>query len=157
MSTIALRPVRDSDLDAVFEQMRDPVSVWMAAFTAPDPDDRAAFDAHMAEVRRAPDTTTRAITHDGRLVGTIASFVLEGDTEITYWMDRSVWGRGLAGRALAQFLQEVAVRPLHARVASDNRGSLRVLEKNGFVVVGTEVSYAPARGTEIEETILRLT
>jgi RimJ/RimL family protein N-acetyltransferase len=56
---IALRPVADADLDALFDQMRDPESVWMAAFTPDDPDDRAAFDAHMAMVRSAPDTTLR--------------------------------------------------------------------------------------------------
>jgi hypothetical protein len=31
-----------------------------------------------------------------------------------------------------------------------------VLRKAGFVPIGTEISYANARGTEIEETILRL-
>jgi hypothetical protein len=68
--------------------MRDPESVQMAAFTAKDPDDRQAFDAHMARVRASPDGTLRAITRDGRLVGSIASFVIDGDTEITYWIDR---------------------------------------------------------------------
>ena len=51
MSGVSLRPVEDADLDALFDQMRDPESVWMAAFTARDPDDRAAFDAHMASTR----------------------------------------------------------------------------------------------------------
>ena len=93
---------------------------------------------------------------DGRLVGTIASFVMDGDTEITYWIDRSVWGRGVASQALALLLDTVTVRPLYARAASDNAGSLRVLRKAGFTVIGTEISYANARGTEIEETIPRL-
>jgi hypothetical protein len=48
------------------------------------------------------------------------------------------------------------VRPLHARAASDNAGSLRVLRKSGFKVVGTETSFAPGRNADIEETILRL-
>jgi RimJ/RimL family protein N-acetyltransferase len=46
-------------------------------------------------------------------------------------------------------------RPLYARAASDNAGSLRVLKKAGFQAVETECSFAPARKTEIEETILR--
>jgi hypothetical protein len=66
----------------------------MAAFVSGDPNDREAFDAHMAQVRSAPGTRNRAITRDGHLVGSIASFVIEGDTEITYWIDRSVWGAG---------------------------------------------------------------
>jgi RimJ/RimL family protein N-acetyltransferase len=153
---VALRMVEDADLDALFDQMRDPEAVRMAAFTAEDPDDRAAFDAHMTRVRNGPGITTRAITVDGVLVGSIATFPVEGDTEVTYWIDRAWWGRGVAGHALAQMLQLTPVRPLYARAASDNAGSLRVLQRAGFRVIGTEVSYASARGTEIEETLLRL-
>jgi RimJ/RimL family protein N-acetyltransferase len=156
VSPVALRPVEDTDLDELFDQMRDPQAVWMAAFTAKDPNDRAAFDAHMARVRSAPDVTMRAVTDHGQLVGSIASFVVEGATEITYWIDRAAWGRGIASRAVALFLDLVPVRPLHARVASDNAGSLRVLLKSGFKVVGTETSFAPGRNADIEETILRL-
>lgn len=153
---VTLRPVHESDLDALFRQMSDPESVRMAAFTPEDPDDRQRFDAHMARVMKSPETTLRAITWEGDLVGSVASFVVDGQTEITYWIDRAVWGRGVASHALALFLEVVRIRPLHARAASDNAGSLRVLEKTGFRIIGTEVSYAPARGAEIEETILRL-
>ena len=154
---IGLREVRDEDLDALFGQMCDPVSVAMAAFTPEDHDDRARFDAHMARVRKDPEITMRAVTEDGRLVGSIACFVMDGDTEITYWLDRAVWGRGVAGRALAAFLDLVPMRPLHARAASDNIGSLKVLQHAGFTITGTEISFAAGRGAEIEETILVLT
>jgi RimJ/RimL family protein N-acetyltransferase len=156
MSTIALRDVEDGDLDALFAQMRDPESVAMAAFTPDDPDDRAAFDAHMRRVLADPAIINRAITEDGHLVGSIASFVIDGDTEITYWVDRAVWGRGVAGRAVAAFLELVTTRPLHARAASDNIGSLTVLHRAGFEITGTEISYAAGRAAEIEETILVL-
>src|SRR6476659_8175139 len=150
MPVIALRPIADADLDALFDQMRDPESVWMAAFTSDDPDDRSAFDAHMATVRFAPDTTTRAVTCDGELVGTVAAFVVDGETEVTYWIDRAAWGRGIASRALELLLDLVPSRPLHARAASDNVASLRVLQKAGFEVVGTEDSFAAARKGQIE-------
>ena len=156
MAEVGLRPVDDSALDALFGQRRDPESVRMAAFTAQDPNDRTAFDVHMAKVRTSPEVTMRAITADGRLVGSIASFIIEGDTEVTYWIDRLFWGQGIAGRALALFLESVPIRPLFARVASDNLGSLKVLQKAGFVITGTETSFANGRNTEIEETILRL-
>jgi RimJ/RimL family protein N-acetyltransferase len=153
---VALRPIEDADLGPLFELMRDPESVRMAAFTAKDPDDRAAFDRHWATIRARPDVTNRAVTHDDALVGSIASFLMEGDREITYWIDRSVWGQGIAGRALALFLDLVPDRPLYARAASDNLGSLTVLRRAGFVATGTEISYANARGADIEETVLRL-
>jgi len=37
VTDVALRPIADSDLDALFDQMRDPESVQMAAFTAKTP------------------------------------------------------------------------------------------------------------------------
>jgi RimJ/RimL family protein N-acetyltransferase len=156
MAEVALRPIDDADLDALFEQMRDPESVHMAAFTADDPDDRTAFDLHMATIRTLPGVTNCAVTVDGRLAGTIASFVVDGDAEVTYWIDRSLWGRGIAGRALALLLETVRVRPMFARAASDNVGSLKVLQRAGFAIVGSANSFANARNKEIEETILRL-
>ena len=156
MVVVALRPVHDSDLDAFFEQMRDPESVRMAAFTPQDPDDRNAFDAHMTRVRSSPGITMRAVTCDGRLAGSIASFPEGGHVEVTYWIDRPAWGKGVATQALALLLDEVPARPLYARAASDNAGSLRVLQKCGFRAVGTEKSFAAGRNEDIEETILRL-
>ena len=155
MVVVALRPVQDGDLDAFFEQMRDPESVRMAAFTPPDPDDRNAFDAHMTRVRSAPGITMRAVTCDGRLAGSVASFPDGDQVEVTYWIDRAAWGRGIASRALELLMELVPARPLHARAASDNLASLRVLQKVGFTVIGTETSFAAGRNGNIEETILR--
>jgi len=154
--SVVLRPVEDSDLDALFDQMREPESVWMAAFTAADPEDRSAFDAHMAMVRSSPEITMRAVIRDGQLVGHVASFVSDGQQEVTYWIDRSAWGAGIATQALGLLLDLVRGRPIYARVATDNAGSMRVLQKSGFAIVGTETSFAPARQRDIEETILRL-
>ncbi|MDX8030555.1 GNAT family N-acetyltransferase [Lentzea sp. BCCO 10_0856] len=153
---MTLRGLEDADLDTLFEFMRDPESVRMAAFTAKDPNDREAFDAHMRRIRANPETMNHVILGDGQVVGSIASFVMEGDTEITYWIDRAVWGQGVAGRAVALLLDLVSTRPLHARVATDNAASLRVLTRAGFEIVGTDVGYAEARKAEIEETILVL-
>lgn len=48
------------------------------------------------------------------------------------------------------------MRPVFARAASDNVGSLGVLRKAGFAATGTEIAFANGRNAEIEETILRL-
>ena len=156
MGEVTLREVEDGDLDALFEHMRDPEGVWMAAFTAKNPDDRAHFDAHMARVRVAPDVTMRSIVLDGQVVGHVASFPRDGELEVTYVVDRSVWGQGVASRALALLLAEMTARPVYARAASDNLASLRVLGKAGFQAIRTERSFAQARQAEIEETVLRL-
>lgn len=153
---ISLRPVTEADLDAIFAQMRDPESVRMAAFVARDPDDRALFDQHMHRLLADPAIVVLAIVHEGELVGTVGAFVLDGQREITYWVDRAWWGRGVATRALTLLLEIVTDRPVHARVAADNIGSRRVLEKAGFRVIDTEVAFANAREAEIEELVLRL-
>src|SRR4029077_18421387 len=149
-------PVEVGDLDAIFEQMRDPESVRMAAFTPEDPSDRSAFDAHMAPIIASSENRLWAIIRDARVVGTVGSYISEGTTEVTYWIDRTCWGQGVAARALGLLLEEVSVRPMRARAASDNAGSLRVLQKAGFRPIGTEVAFASARAAEIEETILEL-
>ncbi len=153
---VALRPMQESDLDTLFDQMRDPESVRMAAFTPDDPDNRPWFNGHMAKIAASPEITQRVITCNDEIVGSIGCFVLDGKTQITYWIDRAMWGRGIASRALDMLLDGIERRPIYAGAATDNAGSLRVLEKAGFRVIGTEVSFASARGTEIEETLLRL-
>ncbi|WP_250005746.1 GNAT family N-acetyltransferase [Actinoplanes sp. M2I2] len=155
MAEVALRPVEESDFNALFEQMRDPESLRMAAFVAEDPDDRAAFEAHLTRNLASPGVFHRAVTLDGRLVGTVAAFVVDGDTEVTYWIDRPFWGRGIASRALALLLEAVPARPLFARAASDNARSIAVLRRAGFEIIGTDVGFANGRRAEIEETILR--
>jgi RimJ/RimL family protein N-acetyltransferase len=153
---LSLREVRDEDLPIFFEQQRDPVYDRMAAFTHKDPSNRATFDAHWAKIRADPAITIRTIVFEGEVVGSVATFVLFGDREVTYGIARRHWGKGLATRALSRFLGLVTTRPLHARAASDNLGSLRVLEKCGFRVTGRERGFANARGQEIEETVLEL-
>ena len=59
---IELRDLDDDDLDAIFEMMRDPAAVQMAAFTAADPDDRVAFDTWIARERRASEVATYVVT-----------------------------------------------------------------------------------------------
>ena len=48
--------------------------------------------------------------------------------------------------------EEISVRPIRTRAASDNAGLLRVFQKAGFHSIGAEVSFAPGRAAEIEET-----
>ena len=153
---IELRDFAEADADSLYEWMRDPVSVHMAAFTAKDPDDRAAFDAWLARVRSNPTVIQKMIWVDGALVGSISTFEMEGEREVSYWVDRAAWGRGIASRALAAMLELDAERPLSARAATGNTASAAVLERAGFVEVGRNVDFANGVGAEVEEIIFRL-
>ncbi|MFE9672588.1 GNAT family N-acetyltransferase [Streptomyces sp. NPDC006259] len=152
---IALRPVHDSDLPVFYRQTNDPESLRMAAFTPKDPADRDTFDARWKRIRASADVA-RAILADGDVVGSVAVYGEPGEREVTYWVDRAYWGRGIATAALAALLAEVPERPLYARAADDNAGSLRVLEKCGFRVTARTTGYAHARGAETGEVVLVL-
>ena len=152
----ALREVRDEDLAVLFEQWADPVAMRMAAFTAPEHMDRDAFERRWSRLRADETVINRAIVVDAEVAGTIGSWGEPGEREVTYWIGRSYWGKGIATCALNAFLTVDSSRPLHARVAYDNVASRRVLEKCGFRVVGTDRGFAEARSCEIEEVVLRL-
>jgi RimJ/RimL family protein N-acetyltransferase len=137
--------VREADLDALFEQQREPEAVAMAVFPARD---REAFDAHWRRLMADPELNVRVIETDGEVAGNIGSWEQDGQRLVGYWLGRDYWGRGLATAALAEFARELP-RPLHAWVARSNVGSIRVLEKCGFVCV-------EERTTDIEELLYEL-
>jgi RimJ/RimL family protein N-acetyltransferase len=152
---VALREVHDSDLPVFFRQMNDPAALRMAAFTAEDPADRDRFDAHWARIRSSSDVL-RTVLVDGDVVGSAAVYGEPGEREVTYWIDRAHWGRGIATAALRALLAAVPERPLYARAAADNTASRRVLEKCGFRVTAQARGYANARGAEMDEVVLTL-
>jgi RimJ/RimL family protein N-acetyltransferase len=152
---IVLREVHDSDLPVFFRQMNDPEALRMAAFTPGDPADRDAFDARWKKIRASCDVP-RTILADGDVVGSAAVYGEPGEREVTYWVDRAYWGRGIATAALRSLVAEVPERPLYARAAADNKGSLRVLAKCGFEETARARGFANARGEEIEEAVLVL-
>ncbi|MGW2639626.1 GNAT family N-acetyltransferase [Streptomyces sp. NPDC001348] len=153
---VVLRPIRDSDLPVFYRQMNDPEAARMAAFTPENAADQDSFDAYWKEIRSSPDVVARTVLADGEVVGTTAAYGRPGEREVTYWIDRAHWGRGLATAALRALLAQVPERPLYARAAADNAGSLRVLRKCGFHESARARVYANARGEEIEEVVLLL-
>ena len=128
----------------------------MAAFTAKDPSDRVLFDARWALLLDDAEVTARTICVDGLIAGSVMTYIEDGEHEITYWIAREYWGGGVASTALALFLAEVTDRPLNARTAKDNTGSLTVLSRCGFDVVGENEDFANARGEMVEEYLLQL-
>jgi len=150
---LRLREVVSDDLPIFFEQQLDPDANWMAAFTAKDSTDRGAFDAHWAKVLADKGITIRTILSDGHVAGSVLCHGWGGEPEVSYWLGKEFWGKGIATLALGLFLQLVTDRPLTARVARDNLASIRVLEKNGFELTGEGKWFSNARGLEIDELV----
>ena len=153
---VLLRGVAEDDLPVFFEHQLDADANRMAAFTAEDPSDRAAFAAHWNKILSDETIIKMTVLLDGRVAGHVSSFEQSGEREITYWLGKKYWGKGVATEALSRFLGLMRERPLSARVAKDNLASLRVLRKCGFEVSGEDKGFANARGEEIEEFVLTL-
>lgn len=153
---IVLRDLEDAELDRLFEWEQDPAAVEMAAFTRAAPSDRVAFDAHYERIRNDPTVLLRAIDDGRGLVGTIGSFTIDGNREVTYWINRARWGEGIASTALTAFLTVETIRPIFGRVADHNIGSARVLAHAGFREIGSETSWADGLGCDVLEHIYQL-
>lgn len=151
-----LRDVVESDLDVFFENQLDPAANYMAAFTAKNPGDRVAFDAHWRRILADEQILIKSIIFKNQVVGSVLSYVQFGEREVSYWIGRRFWGKGIATQALALYIADCDERPLYGRAAKDNIGSIRVMEKCGFVIIGEEKGFANARGAEIEEVVLKL-
>ena len=152
-----LRDVVENDLPIFFGYQLDPDANYMAAFTAKDPSNRKAFTAHWNKIMADATVIIKTIVCDGQVVGSVLSYVDEGNIEVSYWIGKVYWGKGIATWALSEFLAHVnPKRPIYARVAKDNLGSRRVLEKCGFKVIDESRGVANARGEEIEELLLEL-
>lgn len=150
---VLLRDVTENDLPIFFEHQLDPAATEMAAFPSRDKD---IFMAYWAKVMADDSVILKTITFDGQVAGNIVSFETGGKREVGYWIGKGYWDKGIATKALAEFLDQVKTRPLYAHVAKHNIGSRRVLEKCGFVVVGEAKGFPNVRGEEVEEFIFEL-
>ena len=117
---------------------------------------RALQEDDLDDLFRWESDPRAAIEEDGVLTGMIASFTVEGDRELTYWIDPVRWGRGIASGAVEMFIRRETQRPLFARVATHNLGSSKVLLRNGFMKIGEETSWVDGVGADVLEHIYRL-
>src|SRR3990172_330539 len=121
ISDVRLRDVTEADLPTLFEQQREPDANQMAAFPARD---RDAFMAHWAKILRDESVTKRTILFEEHVAGNIVSWEQGGKPQVGYWIGMEYWARGVAARALSEFLRHTGPRPLYAHVAKHNVASI---------------------------------
>jgi len=150
---IQLRDVTRTDLPIFYEQQVDPEATEMAGFPSRDWD---VFRTHWITIMSDESIQLKAILFNGEVAGNIVCFEQLGEREIGYWLGKEYWGKGIATRALEEFLKSVETRPLYAHVAKHNIGSRRVLEKCGFTISGEDRFFSEIFGKDIDEFILTL-
>lgn len=166
---LILRPLDRGDIDSIVEHVND----WdVARFTSsiPYPYDRkmaedfvASHEAEMSETNRVFVITRKA---DRQLVGCIGLMPhhdkagKEIGVEFGYWLGKAFWRQGFATEAvgrLARFIFEAtAVPEIWASVVPINDASAKVLDRNGFVVVGAGQVDSEVRGHPLPVILRKL-
>jgi RimJ/RimL family protein N-acetyltransferase len=152
-NSVQLRDVSEADLPIFYEQQLDLEATQMANFPARSHD---AFMAHWTKILVDEEVQIKTILFHGEIAGNIVCFEQLGEREVGYWLGKKFWGKGIATKALKEFLKEIKIRPLYAHVAKHNIGSRRVLEKCGFTIVGEDRFFSEVFGKNLEEYILTL-
>lgn len=133
---IKLRPRGPADDELHFAWQSDPAQVATTVPARSRPD----FDAWIARIAADPAVILRTITGDGAMVGTINTFVIEGERYIGYRVANEHWGKGIATEAIRQMVALDASRPLYAVVLASNVASVKALQRNGFVHAREQMS-----------------
>jgi len=102
-----------------------------------------------------------AIVFGGEAVGgigfTLGSDVERHSAEVGYWLGEALWGRGIATAALRAAtpwaIATFDLRRVFAVPFSDNIGSMRVLEKAGFVKEGV-MRCAAVKDGQLKDQVL---
>jgi RimJ/RimL family protein N-acetyltransferase len=155
---ISLRRTRHTDLPLLFSFETDRAANDLVGTK---PRDWQSFQLRWMTILSDHDGTVtgvvpRVIEAAGVVVGSVNVSPHEGRDSLGYWISREYWGRGIATRAVALMLEELARRPLYATAAAHNLPSLRVLQKNGFEVIDRAFSPPTSRTVERETVTLVL-
>jgi ribosomal-protein-alanine N-acetyltransferase len=117
--------------------------------------DERFFTAAGQRERIENDASERFVILDGgRIAGTVTmSNIVLGplhSATLGYWVAERVNGRGLATRAVREVIgiafEELGLHRLEAATLVDNAPSQRVLEKNGFELIGLARRYLQIAG-----------
>lgn len=128
------------------------------------PREWGVFEARWAEILADADgagVTPRVIVASGVgggsvVVGSVNIVRQDGRDCIGYRIGQRYWGRGIATRTVGLLLGEYVKRPVYATAWAGNVASVRVLEKNGFVVESREITPETGRSVRRETVTLVL-
>lgn len=161
---VNLRQLEPSDADELVTQANSR-AVWRnLTHVFPHPYRKADAEEWIARCLEQDPPSALAIIVDDRLAGVCGIAMGEGvgryTAKIGYWLGEDFWAQGIATTALAAFLEYVwdafDVERLQAEVFAWNPASVRVLEKNGFVLEGSRRKAIYKDGELIDEWVYSL-
>src|SRR2546423_1594041 len=152
----ALRPWRDTDLQAIVRACQDPeISRWASVPTPYREADAKAYLLHRYDALHTGSAAPFAIVDSasGQLLGSVALNQIECKHrrgEVGYWLAREARGHGHARRAVrlicAWGFGSLGLERIQLLAATDNRPSQRVAEGAGFTREAGLRSYMRGKG-----------
>jgi len=142
---LSFRPWQPADLPQYRAMLDDPALWHFLPEAQPDPLTEADARALIDLSNGAPHHEVRAVLENGRPVGQVRLlFGADGEGEVSYWLGRAHWGRGIARRALHDWTAECRARhpalSLFARIRADHTASQRVARAAGYESRGPDAA-----------------
>jgi ribosomal-protein-alanine N-acetyltransferase len=149
---LLIRPYEDPDFSFMYSMNRDPeVMKYIREPVTEEAPVRERIEQMKSYRIRFPKLGTFVVVQQstGVLVGNAvirhAEYQQEREIEIGYLVAKEFWGQGLATELVElvcdYVFQELKVQEVFAFTDEGNSASNRVLEKNGFQIVGRELIY----------------
>ena len=136
--------------DAIQALVSDPAIAATTRIPYPYPENGARdFIAAQLKERAEGRSYAFAIKERGEIVGACGLHGIEGlqAMDLGYWVGRPYWGQGFATVGVHLVLEfafrNLRLESVHAKVLETNAASRRVLEKNGFLLLGVQPHADP--------------
>jgi RimJ/RimL family protein N-acetyltransferase len=143
-SKIQIRPILKKDAPTI-AKLGNNKKIWNNIRDAmPHPYHLKDAESFIASKEKDKPNTTFGITINDNLCGLIGleiqKDIYRKSAELGYWLGESYWGKGLASEAVKLVVkhgfEHFDIERIFAAAFEYNIGSIRVLEKNGFVKEG---------------------
>lgn len=152
---LLLRPYARDDAAAITGMLNDAeMARWLMVIPHPfvEYDARQLVKAAWGRLTGGRGFDLLVTAKDGGPVGSVGVGLHDGGKrgELGFWIGRGHWGRGYAGEAAGRMVDfatgTLGVARLTGTVAADNRASLAVLARLGFVETGRGETAVPSTG-----------
>ena len=141
-----LTKVKDSDQGFLYEGLGDPVAMpYNGVYFESYEHTREQIDYYNRYYKEGSGIPWKIVDKaTGENIGVVSVYKYSAahkKAELGYWLLPRYWGRGIAVEVIQAVIkywqQQKGLHRLEAYVEEENRGSIRVMEKCGFVLEGT--------------------
>ena len=144
---ISLRHLKNKDVQSIYDNVKDKaISTYTVSIPYPyHLSDAREFISYSIRTRRLKTAYIFGIEliKNKKIIGIVSLSKIDKknkNCELGYWLGKKYWRKQIASTAVKMILnfafKKLKMHRVYAQVFADNTASLRVLEKNGFLLEG---------------------